>query len=66
MCSGSKRKPTHLGFIDELQKEDCFCYDLSILLELFTSNDLIGFKRAIEEEGREVVWLGNWLKKDGT
>ncbi|EEF36773.1 zinc finger CCCH domain-containing protein 66 [Ricinus communis] len=60
MCSGSKRKPTHLGFIDELQKEDYFCYDLSILLELSASNDLIGFKRAIEEEGRDVDEPGLW------
>lgn len=62
MCSGSKRKPTHTGFImeNEFQKQDGFCYDLSVLLELSASNDLIGFKRAIEDEGHNLDEPGLW------
>lgn len=62
MCSGSKRKPTHTGFNmeNEFQKEEGLCCNFSVLLELSASNDLTGFKRAIEEEGHDVDEPGLW------
>ncbi|KAJ6691936.1 ZINC FINGER CCCH DOMAIN-CONTAINING PROTEIN 66 [Salix purpurea] len=62
MFSVSKRKPTHTGFSmeNEFQKEDGVRNDFSRLLELSASNDLIGFKRAIEEEGHDVDEPGLW------
>ncbi|CAK7331188.1 unnamed protein product [Dovyalis caffra] len=45
---------------NEFQKQDGVCYDFSLLLELSASNDLIGFKRAIEEEGHDVDEPGLW------
>jgi hypothetical protein len=62
MCSGTKRKPTHTGFNmeNEFRKEDGVCYDFSGLLELSALNDLIGFKKAIEEEGHDVDMPGLW------
>ncbi|KAG5253822.1 zinc finger CCCH domain-containing protein [Salix suchowensis] len=62
MCSGTKRKPTHTGFNMEngFQKEDGVCHDFSVLLELSALNDLIGFKKAIEEEGHDVDMPGLW------
>ncbi|KAJ9146807.1 hypothetical protein P3X46_029032 [Hevea brasiliensis] len=44
---------------NEFQRQDGFCCDLSFLLELSASNDLIGFKREIEG-GRDVDELGLW------
>ncbi|KAJ4725572.1 Zinc finger CCCH domain-containing protein [Melia azedarach] len=62
MCSGSKRKPTQTGFIMETdsQKQDGLCYNFSILLELTASDDLVGFKTAIEEEGHDIDEPGLW------
>jgi hypothetical protein len=62
MCSGSKRKPTHTGFNmeNEFQKQDGVCCDFSLLLELSASNDLTGFKRAIEVEGHDIDEPGLW------
>ncbi|CBI15944.3 unnamed protein product, partial [Vitis vinifera] len=70
MCSGSKRKlcPTMEG---EVQKQEAFCCNFSLLLELSAANDLIGFRTAVEEEGRDVdeasFWYGrrNGSKKMG-
>ncbi|XWS28682.1 hypothetical protein CRYUN_Cryun25bG0092200 [Craigia yunnanensis] len=64
MCSGPKRKPTQTGFMmeDESHKEDGLPQKFSVLLELSASNDLIGFKSAIEEEGHDIdepsLWYG--------
>ncbi|XWS74013.1 hypothetical protein CRYUN_Cryun02cG0179000 [Craigia yunnanensis] len=64
MCSGPKRKPTQTGFMmeGESHKEDGLPQKFSVLLELSASNDLIGFKSAIEEEGHDIdepsLWYG--------
>ncbi|XVF05315.1 hypothetical protein REPUB_Repub05bG0161700 [Reevesia pubescens] len=64
MCSGPKRKPTQTGFLmeGESHKEDGFPQEFSVLLEFSASNDLIGFKSAIEEEGHDInepsLWYG--------
>ncbi|KAK6235054.1 hypothetical protein SCA6_010391 [Theobroma cacao] len=73
MCSGSKRKPTQTGFVmeGESHKEDMLPQKFSVLLEFSASNDLIGFKSAIEEEGHDIdepsLWYGRriGLKKMG-
>lgn len=59
MCSGSKRKlcPTMEG---EVQKQEAFCCNFSLLLELSAANDLIGFRTAVEEEGRDVDEASFW------
>lgn len=59
MCSGSKRKlcPTMEG---EVQKQEAFCCNFSLLLELSAANDLIGFRTAVEEEGRDVDETSFW------
>ncbi|XWS52981.1 hypothetical protein CRYUN_Cryun11dG0118700 [Craigia yunnanensis] len=63
MCSGPKRTPTQTGFMEgESHKEDGLPQKFSVLLELSASNDLIGFKSAIEEEGHDIdepsLWYG--------
>ncbi|KAK0605062.1 hypothetical protein LWI29_022397 [Acer saccharum] len=65
MCSGSKRKPTETGgFVmgTESQKQDDhgLCYNFSVLLELTASDDLYGFRTAIEEEGHRIDEPGLW------
>ncbi|KAK3206542.1 hypothetical protein Dsin_020588 [Dipteronia sinensis] len=66
MCSGSKRKPTETGgFVmeTESQKQDDhhgLCYNFSVLLELTASDDLDGFRTAIEEEGHRIDEPGLW------
>ncbi|KAJ8749745.1 hypothetical protein K2173_012296 [Erythroxylum novogranatense] len=59
MCNGSKRRPTQASFNtgNEYQKQDG---NFHILLELAASNDLIEFKRAIEEDGLDVEEAGMW------
>ncbi|KAE8734858.1 Zinc finger CCCH domain-containing protein 66 [Hibiscus syriacus] len=67
MCSGPKRKPTQSGLImeGESREEDGVPQKLSVLLELSASNDLIAFKTAVEEEGRDIdepsLWYGRRL-----
>ncbi|XVF69015.1 hypothetical protein PTKIN_Ptkin11bG0047000 [Pterospermum kingtungense] len=64
MCSGPKKKPTQTGFTmeGESHKEDGVPQKFSVLLEFSASNDLIGFRSAIEEEGRDIdepsLWYG--------
>ncbi|XP_022752640.1 zinc finger CCCH domain-containing protein 66-like [Durio zibethinus] len=64
MCTGPKRKPTQTGFMmeGESQIKDGLPLKLSVLLELSASNDLTGFKSAIEEEGLDIdepsLWYG--------
>ncbi|KAL5580733.1 hypothetical protein UlMin_013175 [Ulmus minor] len=67
MCSGSKRKATTVGLImeGELEKQEGLRCNVSVLLELSASDDLIGFKRAVEEEGHDIdeasFWYGRRL-----
>ncbi|GLT45450.1 hypothetical protein SLA2020_192810 [Shorea laevis] len=65
MCSGSKRKPTQSGFVmeGEAPRQNGLSQKLSLLLELSASDDLIGFKRAIEEEDRDIDEPGLWYGK---
>ncbi|KAF3454252.1 hypothetical protein FNV43_RR04699 [Rhamnella rubrinervis] len=62
MCSGSKRKPTTTGLImeGELEKQEGLRYNFSVLLELSASDDLSGFKSAVEEEGLDVDEASFW------
>lgn len=67
MCSGSKRKPSETDFImdAEFQRKEGWQPSFSILLESSASDDLIGFKRAVEEEGYDVdeasLWYGRTI-----
>ncbi|XP_065877506.1 zinc finger CCCH domain-containing protein 66-like isoform X2 [Euphorbia lathyris] len=45
---------------NEFQKQDGVCYPIPLLLELSASDDLIGFRRAIQEEGCHVDEPGLW------
>lgn len=64
MCSGSKRKPESAGLVmeGELEKQEGLRYNSSVLLELSASDDLVGFKSAVEEEGHDIdeasLWYG--------
>ncbi|KAF5446716.1 hypothetical protein F2P56_032319 [Juglans regia] len=64
MCSGSERKPSQTGFVmeGEFGRKEGLQPNFSVLLELSASDDLIGFKRAVEEEGYDVdeasLWYG--------
>ncbi|KAH7542242.1 zinc finger CCCH domain-containing protein 66 [Ziziphus jujuba] len=64
MCSGPKRKPASPGLImeGELEKQEGLRYNFSVLLELSASDDLNGFKSAVEEEGLDIdeatFWYG--------
>ncbi|OMO84370.1 Zinc finger, CCCH-type [Corchorus capsularis] len=63
MCSGPKRKPSQGGFMEgESYKEDGLPQKFSVLLELSASDDLTGFKSAIEEGGHDIdepsLWYG--------
>lgn len=60
MCSGSKRKPSSTDLIMEREKQEGMRYSFSILLELSASDDLDGFKRAVEEEGHDVDEASYW------
>ncbi|KAM3691565.1 hypothetical protein ACB098_08G023900 [Castanea mollissima] len=64
MCSGSKRKPSQTGFsmAGGFEKQEALQPRFSVLLELSASDDLTGFKSAVEEEGLDVdessLWYG--------
>lgn len=62
MCSGSKRKPSQTGFVMEsgLQEKEGCVSSSSLLLELAASDDLIGFRRAVEEEGHDFNEASMW------
>ncbi|XP_044482378.1 zinc finger CCCH domain-containing protein 66-like [Mangifera indica] len=69
MCSGSKRKAAQTCFImdTDSHKQDGLCYNFSILLELTASDDLLGFKIAIEEKGHDIDEPGLWYgRKSGS
>ncbi|GAB2214803.1 hypothetical protein Droror1_Dr00019167 [Drosera rotundifolia] len=61
MCSGCERQVPAIG---KVMMEGAggvgIRLNFSVLLELSASDDLIGFKRAIEEEGRDIDELGMW------
>lgn len=59
MCSGSKRKPSQSGLIMEGEDEG-FSQKFPLLLELAASDDLIGFRRAVEEQGYDIDEPGLW------
>lgn len=64
MCSGSKSKPASAGLImdGETEKQEGLRYNFSVLLELSASDDLDGFRSAVEVEGRDIdeasIWYG--------
>ena len=64
MCSGSKGKPSQTGFsmAGGFEKQEALQPRFSVLLELSASDDLTGFKSAVEEEGLDVdessLWYG--------
>ncbi|KAM6578248.1 hypothetical protein CsatB_030085 [Cannabis sativa] len=64
MCSGSKRKPANAGLVmeGESEKQEGLRYNFSVLLELSASDDLDGFKSAVEDEARDIdeasLWYG--------
>uniref|UniRef100_A0A5B7ATU2 C3H1-type domain-containing protein n=2 Tax=Davidia involucrata TaxID=16924 RepID=A0A5B7ATU2_DAVIN len=63
MCSGSERKlcPTGLVMVGfEFQKQEGVLGNFSVLLELSASDDLIGFRTAVEEEGHDVNESSYW------
>ncbi|GAB4824535.1 hypothetical protein Ancab_007411 [Ancistrocladus abbreviatus] len=66
MCSGSKKKGSPSAVVmegNEAQKQDGFAglmLKFSILLELSATNDLNGFKRAVEEEGHDIDESSFW------
>ncbi|KAJ4970286.1 hypothetical protein NE237_003385 [Protea cynaroides] len=60
MCSGSKRKVSPAGFVMEGEKSFLCNRSISILLEASASDDLISFKRAVEEEGCDVDERSFW------
>lgn len=61
MCSGSERKVPAIGKVMMEGAGDVgIRLNFSVLLELSASDDLIGFRRAIEEEGRDIDELGMW------
>ncbi|XAR58907.1 hypothetical protein NMG60_11014481 [Bertholletia excelsa] len=63
MCSGYERKPsptdTAMGSGDFATKEKVLG-SLSVLLELSASDDLIGFRAAVEEEGHDLDKSSFW------
>lgn len=64
MCSGSKRIVSSTGVImeGEVQTKDSVGINQtsSLLLELSSTDDLNGFKHAVEEEGHDVDEVGLW------
>ncbi|XP_050368212.1 zinc finger CCCH domain-containing protein 66-like [Argentina anserina] len=60
MCSGSKRKPCSTYSTMDHDKEEGLRYSFSILLELAASDDLDGFRSAVEVDGRDVDEVSYW------
>ena len=63
MCSGSKSKlfPSNLSMEDKSQSQkDSILCKCSALLELSTSDDLVGFKNEIEEKSANVNEVSYW------
>ncbi|GFS39263.1 zinc finger (CCCH-type) family protein [Actinidia rufa] len=66
MCSGSKRKPCQTGPVMEgieFLRKDGVSGRFSVLLELSASDNLTGFKIAVEEEGYDVDESSYWYGK---
>mgnify|MGYP006972293642 FL=1 len=55
MCSGSKQKPSEIGFIMGVEFEKQDSNIISIFLELSGFDDLIGFKSSVAEECHDNV-----------
>ncbi|XP_010253756.1 PREDICTED: zinc finger CCCH domain-containing protein 66-like [Nelumbo nucifera] len=63
MCSEPKRKTSAVDLVmeGESQKQkESLNRNFSVLLELSASDDLIGFRRAIEEEGFDIDEASSW------
>uniref|UniRef100_A0A7C8ZSB8 C3H1-type domain-containing protein n=1 Tax=Opuntia streptacantha TaxID=393608 RepID=A0A7C8ZSB8_OPUST len=61
MCSGSKRKVSTCGMVMESEVQKIGANQVSsLLLELAATNDLNGFKHAVEDEGHGVDEVGLW------
>uniref|UniRef100_A0A7N2MV62 R13L1/DRL21-like LRR repeat region domain-containing protein n=1 Tax=Quercus lobata TaxID=97700 RepID=A0A7N2MV62_QUELO len=61
MCSGSKQKPSEIGFIMGIEFEKQDSNIISIFLELCSFDDLIGFKSSVEEECHDIDEASLWL-----
>ena len=66
MCSGSKQKPSEIGFIMGVEFEKQDSNIISIFLELSGIDDLIGFKSFVEEEWHDIdeasLWYGRRIR----
>ena len=66
MCSGSKQKPSKIGFIMGVEFEKQDSNIISIFLELSGFDDLIGFKSSVEEEWHDIdeasLWYGRRIR----
>ena len=66
MCSGSKQKPSEIGFIMGVEFEKQDSNIISIFLELSGFDDLIGFKSSVEEEWHDIdeasLWYGRRIR----
>ncbi|XP_022148385.1 zinc finger CCCH domain-containing protein 66 isoform X1 [Momordica charantia] len=63
MCHGCNRKSASSSFVmDSGLKHEGLGYNFSLLLELSAKDDLIGFKKAVEEDGHDIdessLWYG--------
>ena len=65
MCSGSKQKSFEIGFFMGIEFEKRDNNIISILLELSSFDDLIGFKSSLEEECHDIdeasLWYGRGI-----
>ncbi|KAK6935724.1 Ankyrin repeat [Dillenia turbinata] len=62
MCSDSKRELCSEAVVmeGEPKRQEASCCNLSILLELSASDDLTGFRCAVEEEGCDIDEVSYW------
>ena len=62
MCSGSKGQPSQTGLVMEAEygKQEGLHHKISALLEFSAADDLVGFKDAVEKEGRDIDEAGLW------
>lgn len=65
MCSGSKRKVNSSGMVMEggSQNQEELPINISILLELSASDDLVGFKNVMEKESYDVDEPSFWYSR---
>ncbi|KAG5052754.1 hypothetical protein JHK87_004952 [Glycine soja] len=61
MCGVSKGKPSQIDLImEEKYAKEGMHHKISALLEFSATDDLIGFKDAVEKEGHDVDGVGFW------